>query len=327
MRRSLPWVLVFVAGWALARLAPPAPQAAASPGAGFAAAIRGAEASIAHVAATLADPRQARSRDDAVGAGFVLSADGLIVTSRHVLQGARAVTVDVGGRGAVAAQIVGHDDVLDITVLRVPLSGLTPLAVGNSATLAVGDWVLACGSPYALSRSWSAGIVSGLNRRGVAPNPRTYEDFIQTDAAANLGNSGGPLLDASGRVVGLVTQILTRAGGFQGISLATPIEPVLEAAKRIAGGMPPAAREGLGLSVREDVRRQGVEIVTLREGGVAALAGLHIGDVIVGAEGVSVKTPDDLQRVLMGKRSGDRLTLYVKRARGTVQEQVVLTLR
>jgi S1-C subfamily serine protease len=209
----------------------------------------------------------------------------------------------------------------------VPLSGLAALAVGDSATLAVGDWVLACGSPYALTRSWSAGIVSGLHRRGVAPNPRTYEDFIQTDAAANLGNSGGPLLDASGRVVGVVTQILTRAGGFQGISLATPIEPVLAAARRIAGGLPPAAREGLGISVVESTARGGLELTQVREGGVAALAGLRAGDRITSIDGLAVRTADDLQRVLLGKRSGEAVTLHVIRSRGTVQEPVRVTLR
>jgi serine protease Do len=327
MRRSLPWLLVFAAGWALARLAPAPPSATASPGAGFAHAIRTAEPSIVHVSTTLADARAARSRDDAVGAGFVLSSDGLIVTSRHVLQGARAVTVELAGRGAVQAQIVGHDDALDVSVLRVPLTGLVPLAVGDSAALSLGDWVLACGSPYALPRSWSAGIVSGLHRRGVAPNPRSYEDFIQTDAAANLGNSGGPLLDASGRVVGVVTQILTRAGGFQGISLATPIEPVMQAARRIAGGLPPAAREGLGVSVVENVQRGGLELTQVREGGVAALAGLRPGDLIKSVDGLAVQTADDLQRVLLAKRSGEVLLLHVIRVRGTVQEPVRVTLR
>ena len=321
MRSSLPWLLVFVLGWWSGR-GDPTRSAAAEPLPAFADVIARVDPSIVHVSVQMQGRAPNASRDDGIGSGFVFGADGLICASRHVVAGARAVSVDVAGHGTVAAEIVGHDDALDLTVLRVPLRGLVPLAVGDARTLRVGDWVLAAGSPFRLSHSWSAGIVSGLHRRQVALEPRAYEDFIQTDAAANLGSSGGPLLDASGRVVGVLTQILTRSGGFQGISLATPIEPVLQAARRIAGAQ---ARPSLGVVVRAaGGAGGGLEITRVNAGSPAESAGLTVGDVVRSVDGVAVNTPDDLQRALWAQAPGARAKLAVVRRGANLAVEVVL---
>jgi serine protease Do len=253
------------------------------------------------------------------------TADGLIVTSRHVLAGSQSILVTVPGRAPVPAQVLGHDDAVDVTVLRVPFTGLVPLAVGSSRGLRPGHWVLACGSPYGLERSWSAGIVSGLHRRGVAARPGTYEDFIQSDAAANLGNSGGPLLDGSGRVVGMVTQILTRAGGFQGVSLATPIEAVLEAAERItkAAGGGAVGRPSLGVMVREVAA--GLEVTRVPAGSPAQAAGLRPGDVVFEVQGADARTAAALARALWGRSVGETVRLRV--ARGPTVVELTLPLR
>jgi serine protease Do len=236
--------------------------------------------------------------------------------------------VEVPGRAAVAAQVLGHDESVDLTVLRVPLQGLRPLAVGDSRALRVGDWVLSAGSPFRLPRSYSAGIVSGLHRTQVALEPRAYEDFIQTDAAANLGSSGGPLLDAQGRAVGMLTQIMTRSGGFQGVSLATPIEPVLAAARRILGGGSAGTPATLGIVVEE--RRTGgsglgVQITRFLPGSAAQAAGLQVGDLITEVDGSATGSTARVQEVLRGRRAGDRVR--VRYARSGVQAEVEVVLR
>lgn len=318
MRHALALPLVLVLGWMLGRLdAGPGPAVASGP-ADFRAAVQAAEASVVHVATQV----PGRSRDEAVGSGWVLEADGWIVSSAHVLAGARRVLVGVAGRAPVLAEVVASDPRVDVALLKAPLTGLVPLAAGSSRELAPGMWVLACGSPYGLERSWSAGIVSGLHRRGVAAQPSTYEDFIQADAAANLGNSGGPLLDPNGRVVGMVTQILTRAGGFQGISLATPVEAVLEAVRRLRGGGTAPARPSLGLSVRE--RPGGLEVASVEAGGPAAAAGVVPGEVLLEVAGQRVASAADVERALWGRRAGEAVDLVVQAGAPGAQPRAVL---
>jgi S1-C subfamily serine protease len=326
MRTVLPWLLVVGLLWRLgqAGAAPEPAPAVAAPG--FADAIARAEPSIVHVSVQT-HASSARSRDDGVGSGFVFASDGVILASRHVVAGARTVLVEVAGRPPVEGQVLGHDESVDLTVLRVPLQGLTPLALGDSRTLRTGDWVLSAGSPFRLPRSWSAGIVSGLHRTQVAVEPRAYEDFIQTDAAANLGNSGGPLLDAQGRAVGVLTQILTRSGGFQGISLATPIEAVVAAARRILhrGNQPPPT---LGIVVEEPPAaggRQGVLITRFLPGSAAQAAGLKVGDVILSIDGRRTATTAAVQDALRPHTAGETVRVAYLRAGVPGEVQVMLT--
>ncbi len=155
------------------------------------------------------------------GSGFIVAADGLILTNAHVVKDAQSVTVLLADRREYTAQVLGSDAATDIAVLRIPAQGLQPVQLGDPAQLQVGDAVLAIGAPYGLVQTATAGIVSATGRSlpgdGAVP-------FIQTDAAVNPGNSGGPLFDAAGNVVGINAQIYSRTGGFQGVSFAIPVD-------------------------------------------------------------------------------------------------------
>jgi S1-C subfamily serine protease len=203
-----------------------------------------------------------------------------------------------------------------VALLRIAATGLHPAPLGDARTLRVGDWVLAAGSPYRLPHSWSAGIVGGLHRGQVGVGLGGHEDFIQTDAAANVGNSGGPLVDASGRVVGMMTAILSRTGVHQGISLAVPIEVVVESAARIRGGG--AERGTIGVVVRDaevrGARRPGLEVTRFHPGSPAPGAGLRPGDVILAVNGTLVHTPADLQRAVWSVPRGGAVVLDVERS-------------
>jgi serine protease Do len=327
-RRGILLVVVFVAGAAFGSWrAPPSAQAAAGGGPpDFADVIAAAEPAVAHVTTVLPGERAPGSRDDAVGAGFVLAAEGLIVTSRHVIQGAREVHVSLPGRPTVRAEVLGGDEATDVAVLRIPASGLPMLPTGETRTLRPGRWVLAVGSPYHLPRSWSVGIVSAMHRSQVGVSLRGYEDFLQTDAAANVGNSGGPLLDANGLAVGMVTAILSRTGTSQGVSLAVPIEVVLDVARRIAGGGG-VARASLGVVVREvevPGGASGLEITRFHAGSPGAAAGLRVGDVLVAVEGVRTPRTPDLQRAIWERAAGAAVAVDFLRAGRTLRVSVVL---
>ena len=226
--------------------------------------------------------------------------------------------VGAPGLALAPARLLGTDDATDIAVLEVPtLAGRAPLPIGRPAALRVGDLVLAAGSPFALPNSWSLGLVSGLGRSGVGVNPRGYEAFIQTDAAANLGSSGGPLLDTDGRVVGVMSAILSRSGAHQGVSLAVPIDVVLDAVHRITGTGGASARPSLGASLRPVAG--GLLVTRLEPGGAGARQGLALGDVLREADGVPLATAADLQRVLWALPEGGTLRLVVVRAGSLVQ--------
>jgi serine protease Do len=315
--RALPLGAAFLLGLAVAPLLVPRGAEGRSGPADFATVVASADGSVAHVT-TLMDGEQApRSRDDAVGAGFVYAANGLIVTSRHILQGAKRVFVSLAGHEVQEAQIVGVDDATDVALLRVNLSGLRPLPVGDAGALRKGEWVLAAGSPFHLPRSFSVGIVSGLARSGVGTRLRSYEDFIQTDAAANVGNSGGPLLNASGEVVGMMTAILSRTGRSQGVGLAVPVGAVLDSVRRLQGGGA-AVRPSLGVVVREQdpraARTPGLEVTRFLPNAPGREAGLQVGDVILEVGGVAVPRIADLQRAVWAHDAGTTLPVVFLRA-------------
>ncbi len=289
--------------------------------------VRRLDPGLAYVSTREGD-REPASRDDGIGAGFVLRPDGFVVTSRHVVSGAHEVFVTLPGRGTLPASIVGTDDVTDVALLRVAARDLVPMPVGDPQALRKGAWVLAGGSPFRLAFSWSAGIVSGLGRSGVGVNPKGYEDFIQTDAATNLGNSGGPLVDADGRVVGVMTAILSRTGKSEGVALATPIDVVVDAVERIQSG--DASRPSLGLVVREIEASTrgavaGLEVTRFHRTSAARDAGLRAGDVVVSVDGVPTPRASDLQRVVWSRARG--AAVRVRFLRGGQAFEVEATLR
>jgi serine protease Do len=321
MHRHVSLVFLFLAGWYAARLGD-VPQADAGPApTSFAGLVRAADPSVVHITTVSRGNARPRSRDDNVGSGFVWDAAGLIVTNRHVISGAARINVHLASGVTHTAQVVGYDEEADVALLRIPAGGLVAAPRGSARSLQKGDWVLAAGSPYRLARSWSVGIVSGLGRRGIGVSPRAIEDYIQTDAAANLGNSGGPLFDAAGQVVGVVTVILSRATGSQGVSLAVPIDVVIDAVTRLQGGAP--ARSELGLRVRPATG--GPVVTSVSPGGPAGTAGLRVGDQIVEVGGAAVRTSADLQRAWwQGASQGAVRFVFV---RGGQRLQVTVTPR
>ena len=310
--------VLVIAGVFAGRVTAPPPATARELPATFANVAARANPSVVHVAIRQEDGARRSSRDDGVGGGFVVRPGGYVVTSRHVLAGAREILVTAPGSGPHVAELVGADDATDTALLRVAaLSDRLPLPMGDPRALRAGDLVLAAGSPFALPNSWSLGLVSGVGRSGLGVNPRGFESFIQTDAAANLGSSGGPLLDADGRVVGVMTAILSRGGTHQGVSLATPIDVVLGAVARLLGERGPGSRAEppqLGLSVRPLVGA-GLVVTRIDPGSPAERAGLRPGDVLTHAGSTPLSDAADLQREAWQLPPGGSLVLsYVRNA-------------
>src|SRR5438270_6180701 len=229
-----------------------------------------------------------RQRQQALGSGFVIDKAGHIVTNYHVIEGSRSVDVSFSDNESMKAQIVGVDPSTDIAVLQVGAHSraLTPLPLGNSDTVHVGDAVVAIGNPFGLERTVTAGIVSALQRVIQAPNEYSIDHVIQTDAALNRGSSGGPLLDAQGRVIGVNSQIQSGTGGNVGVGFAVPIDTVKTvAAQLIKTGRVEHAFLGIrAQAVTPDVARlfrlratRGLLVASVQPGSAAAKAGLHPG--------------------------------------------------
>src|ERR671939_835693 len=282
-------------------------------------------------------PRQETQR--ALGSGFVIDKAGHIVTNYHVIAGAKSVEVSFSNHDSMKARVVGKDPGTDLALLKVDARSraLTPLALGASDTVRVGDSVVAIGNPFGLDRSVTAGIVSALQREIQAPNSYAIDHVIQTDAAINHGNSGGPLLNADGRVVGVNAQIETGSangsGGNVGIGFVIPINTVRTVvAQLIAKGRVEHASLGItGVAIDRDIAdlfhfpvSHGVLIANVKVGSGAAKAGLHGattqavvagvtwpigGDLIVKADGETIDSLDRLRQVIATKKPGDRLPL------------------
>ena len=277
-------------------------------------------------------------QSQAQGSGFVLDERGHIVTNQHVVEGASEVSVRFWDGTSYSAKIVGTDASTDLAVLQVdaPAAKLHPLTLGSSSALAVGDGVIAIGSPFGLEGTVTSGIVSALHRQIQAPNGFSIDDAIQTDAAINHGNSGGPLLDALGRVVGVNAQIESESGGSDGVGFAVPsdtIRPIV--AQLVSGGSVSHAYLGVGVTtITSSAAKQleltaGVALTSVRDGTPAARAGLRAatdaatlggdevptgGDVITELDGVAVSTADELRGRIDGKQPGDELEITYVRA-------------
>ena len=276
------------------------------------------------------------------GSGFVWDPDGHIVTNYHVIAGASSITVVTADRAEHRAQVVGKDPDHDLAVLQVKASApaLSPVRVGSSADLRVGQKVLAIGNPFGLDHTLTTGVVSALGRSIDSMSNRTIEDVIQTDAAINPGNSGGPLLDSAGRLIGINTQIVSPSGASAGIGFAVPVDTVNRVVPQlIAYGK--LIRPGLGIrSVSESLSRRwgikGVAIYDVKEGGTAARAGLRgvremesgeviLGDIIVGIDGQPVESLEDLLDILDKHKVGDEVTLEYLREE--VKKKITVTLQ
>ena len=275
-------------------------------------------------------------RGEATGSGFVIDKSGDILTNAHVVDGAVKVTVQFTDNKEVSAQIVGKDVSSDLALLKVNPDGLDlhPLSLGSAKDVQVGDPTIAIGNPFGLDRTLTTGVVSALQRRIEAPNGFSIRDVIQTDAAINPGNSGGPLLDATGRVIGINSQIETggAGNGNVGIGFAVPIDTAKSALSALKQGHAVQRAElgvttltidnslsGLNLPVKSGVLIQSVQHGSaaddagLRGGDISAqIGGQDItlgGDIIIKVDGKAVATADDLASVIQAHKPGDKVTI------------------
>jgi putative serine protease PepD len=252
----------------------------------------------------------------ALGTGFVYDTKGDIVTNEHVVSGSTSVTVKFQDGSTVKGTVVGTDPTTDLAVVHVnvPESKLAPLSLADSSQVAVGDGVVAIGNPFGLDGTVTSGIVSALNREITAPDDSPIEGAIQTDAAINHGNSGGPLLDLHGKVIGVTSQIQSDSGGNDGVGFAVPSNTVRSIVSQlIANGK--AQHALLGVQVR--TAASGVGVSQVSSGSAADSAGLKAGDVITTVDGTTVASADKLRAIIAGHKPGDRITLTVLRGGST----------
>jgi len=264
----------------------------------------------------------------ATGTGFVVDGKGNIVTAAHVVNGASSVTVTFQDGTPRKAKVLGQDNATDVAVLSIDPSGLTlhPLALGSSASLDVGDAIAAIGDPFTYDRSMSTGIVSGLDRTISAPNGFTVAHAIQTDAALNPGNSGGPVLDANGGVIGIVDQIATNGSSqtSSGVGFAVPIDLIKSELSQLEAGKS-VTHAYLGVSTSSvSTTTTGALVQSVTGGGPADDAGLRSGDIVTALGGRAIKGTNDLVAAIATHKPGDRVTATVHRGSQTLKVTVTL---
>jgi len=270
-------------------------------------------------------PQPQQQQSEAEGTGFVIDTKGDILTAQHVVAGATSVSVQFENGTKAKATVVGADKSTDTAVIHVdvPAAELHPLALGDSTAVQPGDEVVAIGSPFGLTESMTEGIVSAVNRTITATNQFSIPGAIQTDAAINHGNSGGPLIDVStNTVVGIDDQIESDTNDNAGVGFAVPINASKSVAQTlIAGGTVRHAYLGVLIG---DAPNGGAEITQVKPGTPAATAGLKRGDVVTAANGKSLENADALTEVVTSHSPGQKLTLTVRRDGST--RQITITL-
>ncbi|MFV0679664.1 DegQ family serine endoprotease [Ottowia sp.] len=268
-------------------------------------------------------PRQSRPQGTerevprGVGSGFVLSADGYVMTNAHVVDGADEVIVTLTDKREFKARIIGADKRTDVAVVKIEATGLPAVRIGDINRLRVGEWVMAIGSPFGLDNTVTAGIVSAKQR-----DTGDYLPFIQTDVAVNPGNSGGPLINMRGEVVGINSQIYSRSGGFMGISFAIPIDEAIQVSDQLrTSGRVTRGRIGVQIAevtreVAESIglgKAQGALVRNVEAGAPADKAGVEAGDIITRFDGHAIDKASDLPRLVGGTKPGTRSVVTVFR--------------
>jgi putative serine protease PepD len=258
------------------------------------------------------NPFGGQQTQQAQGSGFVYDSNGRIITNQHVVEGATSISVRFWNGKTYKAELVGSDPSTDLAVIKVdaPASVLTPLTLADSNAVAVGDNVVAIGSPFGLENTVTSGIVSALHRQMTSPNNFSIDDSIQTDAAINHGNSGGPLLNAEAQVIGVNAQIESDSGGNDGVGFAIPSNTVKSiVSELISTGK--AEHAYLGVSV--ETVNASVRITEVRSGTPAADAGLQSGDTIVSVDGKRIVSGDGLTSAISAKKPGDTVSITYSR--------------
>jgi len=272
------------------------------------------------------NPGKPQEADRGVGSGFIIESNGLILTNAHVVEGANTIYVTLTDKREFKAKLLGMDKRTDVAVVKIDARDLPRLPLGDSSRVRVGEWVLAIGSPFGLENTVTAGIVSAKSR-----DTGDYLPFIQTDVAVNPGNSGGPLLNTAGQVIGINSQIFSRSGGYMGISFAIPIDEAMRVADQLRsngkmvrgrigvalGDMTKEVAESLGLG-----RPRGAYVRNVEPGGPAAAGGIESGDVILNFNGHEITKATDLPRVVGETRPGTAATLQIWR-KGATKDLVV----
>ncbi len=261
------------------------------------------------------------------GSGFIVASDGVVLTNAHVVKDASEVTVKLTDRREFRAKVLGVDPATDIAVLKIDAKNLPVVRLGDPAASRVGDWVVAIGSPFGFENSVSAGIVSAKGR--TLPGD-AYVPFIQTDVAVNPGNSGGPLFNLAGEVIGINSQIYSRSGGYQGLSFAIPINVAMRVRDQIvATGRVAHARLGVGVQEMNQAladsfglkRAEGALVSSVQPGSAAEQAGVQPGDVIVKYDGKPVGGAGELSALVGQATPGDKVKLQILR-KGDAKELV-----
>jgi serine protease Do len=256
-----------------------------------------------------------------MGSGFIISADGYVITNHHVVNGASEVRVTLPDRRGFTAEVVGSDEQSDVAVLKIDAKGLPYVRAGNANDVKPGQWAVAIGSPFGFDQSVTAGIVSAVGRANRYANQR-YVPFIQTDVAINRGNSGGPLLNTSGEVIGINSQIFSNSGGYMGVSFAIPIDVVMNVADQLKS-TGQVRRGQMGVQVQEiraeDAKglglpdTRGALVADVVPGGAAAKAGIERLDVIREVDGTAINQSSDLPPMIGAKAPGSRVSVKVWR--------------
>ena len=267
--------------------------------------------------------------DRGVGSGFIIESNGLILTNAHVVEGATTIYVTLTDKREFKAKLLGMDKRTDVAVVKIDARDLPRLPLGDSSRVRVGEWVLAIGSPFGLENTVTAGIVSAKSR-----DTGDYLPFIQTDVAVNPGNSGGPLLNTAGQVIGINSQIFSRSGGYMGISFAIPIDEAMRVADQLrTNGKMTRGRIGVALGeMTKDVaeslglgKPRGAYVRNVEPGGPAAAGGIESGDVILSFNGRDIAKSTDLPRVVGETKPGTSVPVQVWRKGGTRDLTVTVT--
>ncbi len=260
-------------------------------------------------------PRNQESKS--LGSGFVISADGHILTNAHVVDGADEVLVKLTDKREFKAKVLGTDKRTDIALIKIEASGLPVVKLGDPSKLKVGEWVIAIGSPFGFENSVTAGIVSA---KGRSLPQESFVPFIQTDAAINPGNSGGPLFNMKGEVVGVNSQIYSRSGGYMGLAFAIPIDVAMEVQNQLKSGGK-VSRGRIGVAIRDVTKEladsfglakpSGALVDSVEKGAPADKAGIEPGDIVLKYDGKPVAQSSDLQRMVGNTKPGGKATLQV----------------